>query len=208
MNPALIIGTVVAIYLPVIITPGPNFLAVSQAAMSQSRAHGVYTGLGVSTGSTLLACLAATGLGIIIHHLGWLYHVLQVVGGGYLLYIGQKLWRHAGQPMVIKPMQTCYHNMGKAYWHGLATNLTNPKALLFFSSIFAALLSTDTPLWLRLVAIGIISLISTVWHVLLATVFSHAGVQQRYMRAKKTLDRVSGSFLAVIGLDIMLSSRG
>ncbi len=85
--------------------------------------------------------------------------------------------------------------------------MTNPKAVVFFGSIFAALLTPALPMWVKLVAIGIVAVDATGWHVALACLFSTRRTQQIYRRIKGWVDRVAGASLAFLGLRLMLPSR-
>ena len=92
----------------------------------------------------------------------------------------------------------------RAFRLGLATNLTNPKALLFYGSVFAALFAPDAPLWIRVAAVGIIVANSTGFHVTLACICSTAPAQAGYQRIKPWVDRVAGTGLALLGLGLMV----
>jgi len=87
---------------------------------------------------------------------------------------------------------------------GLFTNLTNPKAVIFYGGIFAAFLTPDLPTWVRLAAIGVIVINSTGWHVAMACLFSTGRARQVYDRLKPWIDRLAGSALAFLGLRLVL----
>lgn len=96
----IFLGSIASLYLMLAISPGPNFLVITATAISQSRLRAVYVGLGVSTASVLWASLAAVGLGVVIGQYQWAQQILRVVGGGYLIYIGIKMFRAADRSMV------------------------------------------------------------------------------------------------------------
>lgn len=77
-------------FIVLIISPGPNFLVITQLSFSQSRQQGICAGLGVASGSILWALLAATGLGLVFQQLPWLQPTLQLLGGAYLTWLGSK----------------------------------------------------------------------------------------------------------------------
>jgi threonine efflux protein len=199
-----ILCTLIAVYVPLLMSPGPNFLVVTQAAISQSRRHAVYTALGISSGSTILACLAATGMGLLLAHFGWFNQVVRVLGGIYLFYIGVKIWRHASQAF---PQQQDAHSgrsLQQSYWYGMATNLSNPKALVFFATMFASLLTPNLPTWARIAGVGAIGVTSTLWHVTLANWFSGTRMQQAYRGAKLIINRVTATVLVGVGIKLLL----
>lgn len=139
MHELIFLGSVSGLYLMLAVSPGPNFLVITRAAVSQSRRHAVYTALGVSTASVLWAGLAAAGLGVVLAHFSWVHRALQFAGGLYLPCIGVKIFRNAPQAMPQRAAHVAGQRVLQAYRYGLVTNLTNPKALVFFSSAFATL---------------------------------------------------------------------
>jgi threonine efflux protein len=204
MQELLFLSSVAALYLMLAISPGPNFLVITMAAVSESRRHALLVGLGVSTASVVWAGLAAVGLGVVISHFSGLQRLLQIAGGLYLLYIGVRLIRNAHLPLPESSAQAGRSGW-QAYRYGLATNLTNPKSLVFFSSAFATLFAPGLPIWTRVAAVGVVAVISITWNVLVATLFSKASTRQGYRHAKRWIDRVSGGLLAVFGLRLMFS---
>jgi RhtB (resistance to homoserine/threonine) family protein len=208
MSYAVVLGSVFAIHVLAMISPGPNVLVVTQTALSDTRRAGIVTALGVAVGSTLWSSAALFSLSVVFAQFAWLYSGLKLLGGMYLLYLGIKLWRTAEHSLV--PSSSTHapvHTDRQAFRLGLLTNLTNPKAVVFFGSIFAALLAPALPMWVKLAAIGIVAVDATGWHVALACFFSTRRAQQVYRRIKRWVDRTAGASLAFLGLRLMLPSR-
>ena len=208
MNHELIIlASLAALYIPVLVSPGPNFLVVTQSAINQTRRHAIYTALGIASGSTVLACLAATSMGLLLTHFSWFERAVKILGGAYLLYIGVKIWLQAKQPLAPQMAASGGPGAGQsywyAYWYGMATNLSNPKALVFFATIFASLLTPSLSGSVRLAGVALICLCSTLWHVTLANWFSGAQMQQVYRAAKRTINRVTAVVLIAVGIKLL-----
>jgi len=199
----LILVSLAAVYIPVLVSPGPNFLVVTQAAINQTRRHAIYTALGIASGSTVLACLAATCMGILLARFDWFNQTVKILGGAYLLYIGVKIWRQAKQPLAARSQAGPGLSLGRSYWYGMATNLSNPKALVFFATIFASLLTPSLPTWVRLAGIAVICLCSTLWHVILANWFSGARMQHLYRSAKHGINRCTALVLVAVGVKLL-----
>ncbi|MCQ2990868.1 LysE family transporter [Pseudomonas tremae] len=191
-------------FIVLIISPGPNFLVITQLSLSQSRTQGVCAGLGVASGSILWALLAATGLGLIFQQVPWLQPALQLLGGTYLAWLGVKSLRNAGgspKPRDIAALGI--GGPGRAYRFGLLTNLTNPKALAFYTSVFTTVTTPGMPVWVRVAGVAIIAVLAISWFVLLATLFSIPAVQARYQRMKRVIDIVTGLFMIAFGLRLL-----
>lgn len=200
MQEMIVLGSLATIFMVLIISPGPNFLVITQITVTESRAHGIVAGLGVATGSVLWAILAACGLGLLFSRVPGLQPALQLAGGCYLLYIGQKIWRAAANALGRRSIDgSDCATLGQAYRYGLMTNLTNPKALAFYTSVFTSLLRPELASWVRLAAVAVIAVLACGWFTTLATIFSAASVQQRYRQAKHWIDRLTGTFLVLFG---------
>lgn len=205
MHELLILASTAGIYLMVLVSPGPNFLVITQSAISESRRHAMYTALGVASGSTVLAILAATGMGLLLSHFAWVHRVTQLLGGAYLVYIGVRIWRQAREPVPQQQPAGARRSLGAAYRYGAMTNLTNPKALVFFTTIFATLMTPSLPAWVKFASVAEIFALSTIWHLILATVFSSGQVQGVYRRAKGGINRVTGGLLSALGVQMLLN---
>lgn len=205
MNPWNALAALAAVYIPVLALPGPNFLAVTRASLDESRRHGVATALGVSSGSTLLATLAAVGVGWLLGGAAPWLRLVALVGSAYLLYLSVSMWRGAGE-MVSQsasqplPGRARALSAAASYRTGLLTNITNPKALVFFSTLFVALLGPgSTPAERVVVVIGV-WVLSTAWHLSLVTLFTNPAVRERYMRARPLLLRGASVLVGGFGL--------
>lgn len=208
MNYAIVLGSIFAVHVLAIISPGQNVLIVTQTAMGRGRRAGVAVALGIATGAGIWSAAANMGLSVVFANFVWLYSGLMLAGGIYLLYLGTALWRAADQPLVRAARHdAAAHTDWQAFRLGLFTNLTNPKAAIFYGGIFAAFLTPDLPTWVRLTAIGIIVINSTGWHAAMACLFSTERAQQVYDRLKPWIDRLAGSALAFLGLLLLLQGR-
>jgi threonine efflux protein len=201
----VVLASVLVVHVVAMISPGPNVLLVTQTAMSRTRRAGVLAALGIAAGAAVWSSAALFGLSVVFTQFAWPQRALKVLGGIYLLYLGIKLWRAADRPLGTRSAQVAtVRSDGQAFGLGLLTNLTNPKALIFYGSIFATLLTPDLPTAVKLYACGIIVLNATLWHVGLACLFSTPNAQHIYGRMRRWIDRVAGSVLALFGLRLTL----
>jgi len=131
MDALIFISTVAAIYLPVLWSPGPNFVVVSRSAMSQSRRHGVFTAFGISSGTVIWVTLASLSTRLLLGNFaagtGW----IKIMGGTYLTYMGLKILRNAKCPIRAATQRDERRTILQSYLRGLATSLTNPQSLIF-----------------------------------------------------------------------------
>ena len=94
-------------------------------------------------------------------------------------------------------------------WQGflraLLLQMSNPKIMVFFGSIFLSLLPAQSPGWLDGAALAIVAANEFIWFALLALLFSGDAAQAFYRRTKLWLDRIMGGVLSLLGLRLVLS---
>lgn len=100
------LSTLVFIHLCALVTPGPDFFLVSQTAISRSRQQSMFVVAGITMGMMFWAMLAMLGLNIIFDKITWLRHVLLVLGGLYLCYLGIQMLRSAFAKKQNQEIQT------------------------------------------------------------------------------------------------------
>ncbi len=198
----IVLASLLGIYIPILVSPGPNFLVVTQTAATQSRRHAICAALGVSSASTILAAFAATGMGILVAHLPGFQHAVQLVGGIYLLYMAARIWRQSNEALG-DARAVGQRSLRQAYWFGLATNLSNPKALVFFATIFASMIPPGSSSLLICVGVLGICATSSLWHLALANWFSGARLQRAYRHAKPMINRFTACVLTVLGAGLL-----
>jgi threonine efflux protein len=200
MSPLSTLVTVAAIHWAAMASPGPNVLLVTQTAMARSRRSALAVAVGVASGAAVLATAAAIGLTVVIEQATWARHALQVAGGAYLVFLGVQTWRSAHEPPPPPDPAQRDDDPTRYYLRGLLTNLTNPKAAVFFGSVLAPTLDQAVSEWVRIAAVAIIVVDALLWHCLLAVLFARPGVRNLYARAKVVVDRLVGAALALLGL--------
>ena len=76
------IFTFLGVFTFAIISPGPNFILVTNTALNRSRAEGLLTAMGVATGSGIFAFAGLVGLLPLVHALPHFAEIMRFVGGG------------------------------------------------------------------------------------------------------------------------------
>ncbi|MBO2675539.1 LysE family translocator [Shewanella algae] len=87
---------------------------------------------------------------------------------------------------------------------GLSTNLFNPKALVFFLTLFSTLITPEVNSQTKLLAAILLPLLSVIWFAMLAMLLSHARVQQRLLRFGHYIDYLCGAIFLAVSVAILL----
>jgi RhtB (resistance to homoserine/threonine) family protein len=188
-------------------SPGPAFFVVSRMAAGQSRRAGLAAALGVSTATVIWAFAAIHGLALLLSEAAWLFRIMQGLGGAYLVYLGWQAFRHAPEPLPRFDPASDPVRGPTAYRRGFMVNMTNPKVMVFFGSVFASVYAPGLPEWTNLAVLAVIALDEVAWYTVVALAFSTRPAQAAYGRAKRWIDRAFGAFLALFGLRLLWSLR-
>jgi threonine/homoserine/homoserine lactone efflux protein len=186
------------------ISPGPSFVMVLRTSIALSRTDGLAAAIGMGLGGALFGTLALFGLTALLAHVEWLYMVLKLAGGGYLVYLAIRIWRGARDPVAVPQTAAFKSNtLRRSFSVALMTQLSNPKTAVAYASIFAALLPPRVPDWMILVLPPLIFLVETSWYAVVTFVFSSHRPRSAYVRAKAWIDRVTAFVIGGLGLRLL-----
>ena len=190
-------------------SPGPAFVMVSQQALSHSRKAGLFAAAGLTLGSLVWVALVLFGIAVLMREAAWVYTGLRIAGGLYLVYLGLRMWRNAGAPEIPEtkgapmPQRPARHAFRAAF----VVQMLNPKAAVFFGSIFLTMLPADGPAWLLPAAFAMVAGTEFGWFGGVALALSSALAQRTYIRAKTWIERCAGAALALFGLKLVATTR-
>ena len=199
---------IAVVLLFVVMSPGPAFVVVSQQAVARSRAAGLVTALGVSLGSILWVALVLLGISLVFQQAAWLYTGLRVLGGLYLIYLGIRLWQGAREPMTVPgDVPAALVSPWRAFRRAVTIQMLNPKAAVFFGSVFLTMLSPGAPAWVIAAALVMVFAIEFGWYAVLALALSSPPARRAYSGAKTWIERIAGAWLALFGAKLALTER-
>ncbi|GEK10546.1 LysE family translocator [Pseudoalteromonas peptidolytica] len=181
-------------------TPGPSFILVAQTAMAKSRIEAICIASGLALGASTFALMASIGLITLFQSVPQLYVAFKILGGLYLCYLGLQMWR-------VGKNKACYVESEvssnpahiKAVTLGLATQLSNPKTAIVFSSVFAAMLPARVPDYTTLILVVGVFVLNFSWYFGVAVVLSSSKAQARYLRFQSIINKGSGLIMGSLG---------
>lgn len=183
-----------------VISPGPSFLITAQTAVGRSRLDGVKVALGLGAGTVIWSSAALLGLNVLFHAIPPLFLAMKVFGALFLLWIAFKIFAHAADPLDLSnPDSTA----GNPFAKGFLVQIGNPKVVVFFGSIFVAMLPATVPGWMAVALIALVSFNEVWWYSLVALFFGASPVRRFYLKAKAWIDRAVGLFLGAVGLRLL-----
>jgi threonine/homoserine/homoserine lactone efflux protein len=185
------------------LTPGPDTAYILGRSITQGRAAGIASALGIATGSIFHTCAAALGLSAILATSAWAFSAIKLVGGAYLILLGVKMFLQRQHPLNL-PSNFRRSTAYAALRQGILTNVLNPKVALFFLAFLPQFIDPDSPakvpafltLGLTFVTTG------TIWCLILAWFASALGER---LRGNPTIAEVLNC--AVGSLFVFLGAR-
>lgn len=185
------------------LSPGPNTLAMISASISKGRRAGVATALGSSTGGMVWATVTVMGAATVFELFPHAVFVLRMIGAGYLIWLGVKALRSAwaGQGNALEVTQVDYSGWA-AFRTGFFVIMTNPKAVMFFSSVFVAFIPANAPVWVLVVIVIFSQAQAFAQHCITVWVFSSKSVVQRFQAASRSITGVIGALYCGLGIGV------
>ncbi|THB70670.1 MAG: lysine transporter LysE [Desulfovibrio sp.] len=194
---------VALIWIVAAVTPGPNFFIVVHGAVREESRFPHFIVLGIVVGTLIWAIFGYFGVAVLFSAVPCLYYFLKVAGGSYLVYIGcfflffgRKC--NAKHSIDVPTPMSCFRS-------GLMTNLLNPKTAAFMSSLFAAVVSKDSPADIGVLCMLLICSISAVWYSLVAVLFSSNCARGGYNRYRRSIERLAGGIFIAFGVKLAAS---
>ncbi|MES2820394.1 MAG: LysE family transporter [Pseudomonadota bacterium] len=199
--------TVVLIHLLAVASPGPDFAVVVRESVASGRRAGLWTALGVGTGIMVHVAYSLLGIGLIVSQSLVLFNALKWLAAAYLLYIGIKALRAkpADPAAAEAALGVAQRTSRGAFITGFVTNGLNPKATLFFLSLFTVIIDPHTPLSVQAGYGVYLALATALWFCLVALLFSQARVRAGFARLGHWFDRAMGAVLVGLGIKLAFS---
>lgn len=187
-------------------SPGPDFALVLKQSIQKGRNNALVTSAGIATGILVHVSYCVLGVAIVISQSPTLFAVLKYLAAAYLAYIGvmallSKPASHQSEQVLA---QTESESMVKAFSRGFLVNALNPKATLFFLSLFTLVISVDTPILIQ-AGYGMYMAVATlVWFSFLSVVLSREKVRAFFLSAGHWFDRGIGVVLIALAVRVVL----
>ncbi|MGD0143462.1 MAG: LysE family transporter [Rhizomicrobium sp.] len=202
-----ILFSIAAVQLLAAASPGPTFVIVSRRSIGESRRRGLLVVCGVLLADLSWAVLAASGLGVLVVRYPAIYTGLQIAGAAYLIWLGGK--------MLIGAMRRQYatqidgdalaDSASKVVRAGFLTNMTNPKSIAYYTSLFIVMIPAHPPVWLLAAAVGTAVLVSAAWWTTVALFFAVPPLRRTYERARRGIEATMGGVLVCLGVRLAIS---
>ncbi|MDR4222239.1 homoserine lactone transporter [Priestia megaterium] len=182
--------------------PGADTMYIVGRSMSQGRKAGVYSVLGIITGSLVHTLFVAFGLSLILVKSVFLFNTIKMIGVIYLVYLGIRMILDKSNPSFQAATDTL--NIRKIYIQGMLTSLTNPKVSMFFIAFLPQFIDTKASGPIPFLILGLtFTVTGLLWCLFVAYFSSYVTIKLRgNQRIGTVLNKLTG--LIFIGMGIKL----
>ena len=193
-----------------ILIPGPDTMYIMGRTLMYGSRGGIFSILGIFTGIMIHTTLASLGLSMILATSSVAFMVMKYLGAIYLFYLGLKmLFQKSEAPTEGISVENTHCNYGKIYRQGLFTNLSNPKASLFFLAFLPQFVSPahSQEMLPFLLLSGLFVLMAMSWAGLILAMGSKLKEWFQHTSLLKRVEKVSGGVLVSFGIHLALSDH-
>ena len=198
---------ITAIHLLAAAAPGPDFVLVAQQTLCNGQRNGLLCSLGIALGLSVHILYSSFGLAAIIANSSSALWSIKRLGSGYLIMLGirgLKARARSAEPLsgaIVKERSAL-----KTIGLGFLCNALNPKAPIYFVSLFTVVLSQDTPpqniliygLWMMVLQLA--------WFSLLTVLISRPAVTHTFQTMGHWIDRIAGGAMLLLGFKVLATS--
>ncbi|BAK71938.1 LysE family translocator [Arcobacter sp. L] len=192
-----------AIFLA-LMSPGPDFMVTLKQSINHERKYAIISSFGISIGIVFHLAYTILGFSFIIKVFPMFLDIIRYIGATYLIYIGYKSFKSSH--IKIEKDNQKKMTIKKAFMLGFFCNVFNPKATMFFLSIFSIIVNESTPMYVQLL-FGLFCVIANfVWYSLIALFLTRKKSIELFDKYSNIINKVIGAILIFFGFYFILSS--
>ncbi len=180
-------------------SPGPSLAVVLRNTMMGGRSRGLSCAIGHGIGFGFYAAAVVFGLVTIMTELPTLFTILQVIGIGFLLYLGYGIY-------VADATKLDYKGGNReGFVEGFFIAFLNPKIAVFMLAVLSSVLdpgmSSETKWVIAIMGMSI----DTIWYMLVALVLSNSNVLTKIQDNQVIMNRITG--VLMLGLAVWSTAK-
>jgi len=199
-----------AVLVVAYLIPGPDLAVILRQATRTLRS-GLLAAVGAQSGLCVHMLLAVVGLSAVLARHPDALITIRIIGGLYLVWLGASLAWKARNLMAAprdEDESTRADTVRGAFMQGFLTNVTNPKAILFFASVLPQFISPEASIAGQTLLLGAIDVVFGFlpWTVVIV-LGDRLGRRMSSLRFQAWRDRATGTALAGVGCTVLATTR-
>ena len=197
--------TIAILHLFAVMSPGPDFVLIIRQSLCYNRKTSIITSIGIGVGILFHIIFSITGIGIIISNSIYLFNIIKISGGLYLIFLGFKSITNKAAENLTENLKLSNNTPQKmnAFSMGLFTNILNPKATLFFLSLYTFIINEQPEIYIQALYGLWMSIITALWFCLLSIILTNKFIVQRIEKKLNIIQNITGTMLILIGVQLV-----
>lgn len=198
---------VASTHFAALLSPGPDFFLLLRAALIKGRRHADGCAAGIALANLMSMLLVLLALSLLSGESGWLWQALQLLGGGYFLWLGGQAllaWRQVQLPQGDEA--TVRGRWREGLVEGLLASSLNPKLPIFYAGLFGMLRTAALPEWALCLSMLWMTGVVLAWDMGLVRLLGYPRWRARLAQHVRLLDRVCGVLLMLLGAGLVLGA--
>jgi threonine/homoserine/homoserine lactone efflux protein len=195
---------VTLVHLLALISPGPDFFLACRNSIQYSSTIGMWTAVGFGMGVAIHISYTLFGLTWASAQSNFLLDLIKYLGAIYLIYLGISSIFSKRTLIQTTTEHTPHLNINRfvAIRMGFLTNLLNPKATLFFLSLFTIIIGPEVKLSVIILLSFILVSSTIIWFSWVAIFLDQQKIRNLIEAYQLEFNRFFGLLLIVIGIRI------
>ena len=197
--------TVAGLHLFAVMSPGPDFALILRQAFNYGRKISIITSIGIGVGILFHVFYCIAGLSLIITKSSTLFKILEICGGVYLILLGYKSIKSDANTDFSNSNSKSKKNMShiSAFLMGFITNILNPKATLFFLSLYTYIISVQTNQSLYIFYGLWMSIVTAMWFFFVSIFLTNKFILKKMNNFLYILKYGTSILLVIVGLQLL-----
>jgi len=197
--------SIATIHLFAVMSPGPDFIIIVRQSISRGRRSALMTSLGIGIGILMHIILCVFGLGMTIKESDLLFKIIQIIGSLYLAYLGIVSIKSRNSSTKSKYNDEFNFNAFESFKLGFLTNVLNPKATLFFLSLYVLIISNNTPFQFQILFGLWMSFATALWFAFLSLILTNESILAKVEFMSTKIQRLTGVILIIFAIKLLFS---
>ena len=197
--------SIATIHLFAVMSPGPDFIIIVRQSISRGRRSALMVSLGIGIGILMHITLCIFGLGMIIKESDLLFKAIQIIGSLYLAYLGVISFISKDSNNNSNYKDKLHFNALQSFKLGFLTNILNPKATLFFLSLYTMIIANNTPFQFQILFGLWMSLATGLWFAFLSLILTNKSILPKIEFMTTKIQRITGIILIIFSIKLLFS---
>ena len=196
--------SIATLHLFAVMSPGPDFALIVRQSLCYNRKTAIITSIGIGVGILFHIFYCIIGLGIILSKHIFIFNVIKISGAIYLIFLGLRSLIEKSK-IEIGIDNSKKRDSINSFLTGLLTNILNPKATLFFLSLYTFIINEQPSLKIQTFYGIWMSIITGLWFCFLSVILTNKSILNRINKFLHVIQKGTGAMLIAIGIKLLLN---